>query len=264
MFNQFFYSGMEFSLVVGLFALLLIAAEAGFRISRSWIRRIGDVDKSQTSTLQAAVLGLMGLLAGFSLSMAVARFDARRQLIIEEANAIGTCYLRSSLLPQPHADRVAARLRDYIDLRIRFAELLSRGAELDRLIRDTRALQSQLWQDAVAANEAAPTVATGLFVQSLNSVIDIESVNLQAIDNHVPFAVVVLLLLSASASCLLIGYANGQGGHRNQFVTSMMTALLAFVLIIIVDLDRPRVGLIRLGHQCLVELRDGLEPRPAE
>lgn len=262
--NQLFFGGMEIALVVGIFALFFAAAEAGFRIARFWTGRHGDVDKSQTSTLQAAVLGMVGLLAGFSLSMAVARFDARRQLIIDEANAIGTCYLRSTLLPQPHAERVASRLRDYLDLRIRFSELLSRGPELDNLIRDTRALQSQLWLDAVAANEAAPTVATGLFVQSLNAVIDIEGVNLRSIDNHVPSAVLVLLLLSAGTSCLLIGFANGQAGQRNRFVTTTMTALLAFVLLIIVDLDRPRIGLIRLDHQSLLDLRDGLGPRPTE
>lgn len=258
MYTQLFYSQLEWAIGLGLFSLLFGAAELGFRASRHPRIQMSDAAKSQTATVQGAVLGLMGLLAGFSLAMAVSRFDARKDVIIDEANAIGTCYLRTSLLPHPQGDASARMLREYLDDRIRFSELLSYGPELTETLRHTRTLQSDLWREAVAANEAAPSVATGLYIQALNQVIDLEGVQMRAVENHVPVAVLILLGIAAIASALLMGLVNGHAGQRNLFATTTMTVLLALVILIIIDLDRPRIGLITLGHQSLLELRDSL------
>lgn len=259
--GQLFYSGLEWIIGLGLFAVLFGAAEVGFRIARRQGDAIDGV-KSETSTIQGAVLGLVGLLGGFCLAMAVSRFDSRRQFITDEANAIGTCYLRTSLLPHPHAETSARMLREYLDERIHFSEFLSYGPELAENIRKTRDLQAELWKQGIAANDVQPTVATGLYLQALNAVIDMEGVQMRAVENHVPVAVLMLLVASAVVSALLIGYVYGQAGQRNQFATTLMTGLLALVILIIIDLDRPRIGLIKLGHQSLLELRDGLGPAP--
>ncbi|HUQ72655.1 MAG TPA: hypothetical protein VM165_24210 [Planctomycetaceae bacterium] len=261
--EQLFYSQLEWVIGVGLFALLFAAAELGFRVALRRKDQLGEAAKGQTSTLQGAVLGLMGLLAGFCLSMAVSRFDLRKQIIIDEANAIGTCYLRTSLLPHPHSGKCERMVRTYLDERIKFSQLVTRGPQLQETLRSARGLQSRLWQEAVAANDVSPTVATGLFIQSLNDMIDIEATRMRSVENHVPIAVLVLLVLSAVASAVLIGDVSGQTGQRSRFATLTILALFALVILIIIDLDRPRVGLVRLSFQSLVELRDGLPPAPS-
>jgi hypothetical protein len=244
--------------------LLLGAAEVGFRFAIRRKDQFGDAAKGQTSALQGAVLGLMGLLAGFCLSMAVTRFDLRKQVIIDEANAIGTCYLRTSLLPHPHSGECERLVRAYLDERIKFSQLLTLGPQLQESLQTTRGLQNQLWREALAANNASPTVATGLFIQSLNEMIDLEATRMRSVENHVPVAILVLLILSALASAVLMGDVSGNTGQRNWFATLAILALFSLVILIIIDLDRPRVGLVRLSFQSLLELRDGLGPAPAE
>jgi hypothetical protein len=254
---------MEWAIGFGLFVVLTLAAEISFRMAR---RRSQDSEatKGQTGAVQGAVLGLMGLLAGFTMAMAVGRFDVRRQLITEEANAIGTCYLRTSLLPRPHSETSERLVREYLDERIHFSELLTYGPQLDQSIQRARDLQTQLWREAVAASEVAPAVPTGLYIQSLNQLIDVEGVRMRAVENHVPVAILVLLVVSAVASVVLMGYVYGQAGQRNLFAMLTATALFSLVLTIIIDLDRPRVGLVQLSHASLLELRDSLGPRPTE
>jgi hypothetical protein len=262
--EQLFYSQLEWALGLFLFVLVAAANQIGFHWALRQKDRIGAAAKEQTGLLQGAVLGLMGLLAAFCLAMAVTRFDLRRQIIIEEANAIGTCSLRTSLLPHPHGDQAARLLRRYLDERIKFSVMLNRGAAMQESLQNARVLQAELWQEAVAANEVLPTVATGLFVESVNAVIDIEATRMRSVEDHVPVAIIVLLVLSAVVSATLIGVVSGHTGERNPLVTLAVLALFSLVILIIIDLDRPRVGLIRLSHQSLLELRDSLGAAPAE
>jgi hypothetical protein len=262
--EQVFYSQMEWAFGLVLFVVLTASAECGFRIAQQQRDRISEAAKSQAASLQGAVLGLMGLLAAFCLAMAVSRFDLRKQIIIDEANAIGTCYLRTSLLPHPHQARAARLVRNYLDERIKFSQILNRGSSLQETLHVARALQGELWQEAVAANELVPTVATGLFIESVNAVIDLEATRMRSVDDHVPVAILVLLVLSATVSAALIGAVSGNTGQRNLFATLAVLALFSLVILIIVDLDRPRVGLIRLSSQSLHDLRDSLGPQPTE
>ncbi len=262
--DQIFYSQVEWAIGLGLFLGLMLAAEGGFRLG-GWRRnRIGDAAKSQTTTVQGAVLGLMGLLAGFSLAMAVGRFDARRQLVVEESNAIGTCYLRTSLLPEPYAEETAGQLRAYLDERIEYSVTIRDQTKAVAAQNEARRLLNGLWRKAAEASEAAPTVMTALFVESLNEVIDVEAKRSQAMNSHVPLAVMVMLFVSAAFSALFIGYMYGDAGQRNLFATAVATALFSLVIMIIIDLDHPRAGLVKLSQKGLIELREGLDPPTGE
>src|SRR5262249_2384337 len=143
-----------------------------------------DAPASPTGTLLGASLALLGLLLGFTFSMAVTRFDARKQLILDESNALGTAYLRSDLVPGPARRQTAELLRRYVDVRVGFYEAGSDVERIRELTRQGQEMQRQLWSLAVAAAAKDPrSVPVGLYVQALNDVFDLEAKRLNALEN---------------------------------------------------------------------------------
>src|SRR5262249_43004420 len=169
---------------------------------------------SQVGAIQAAVLALLGLLLGFSFSMAVSRFDARKQLVVEEANAIGTAYLRARLLPAPQREEVVELLRRYVENRIAAAETRD-GAAMQGTEQRAAELQEQLWARAARAADRDPrSVVTGLFIQSLNDVFDIKEKRTVGLINHVPESALLLVAVVALCGTGLVGYSCGLGARR--------------------------------------------------
>src|SRR5258708_7917676 len=159
-----------------LFVLQLLAAELGLRIGRRVRPANDEPTRSQASVMEAAVLGLLALLLGFAFSMAASRFDTRRQQILDEANAIGTTYLRARLLPEPSGTTAAGLLRRYVDARIDFYDAGADDARIRVASDHAEQMHAQLWSLAVTVGEEDPrAVTTGLFIQSLNEVIDFHS-----------------------------------------------------------------------------------------
>lgn len=122
-----------------------------------------------------SILGLLAFLLAFTFGLAAARFEARRQTVLEEANAIGTTYLRARLLPDPERTESAKLLREYVDVRLPDSRQKNTSQAITQAITRSEELQEQLWSQAIAAAEKKPTVVTGLFVQSLNEVIDLHA-----------------------------------------------------------------------------------------
>lgn len=237
--------------------LLLVAAlEAGFRTAFHRQAHWDDATKSHIGALQGAVLGLLALLLGFTFAMAVSRFDNRKALVLEEANAIGTTYLRARFLPSPQNHEVAALLRDYVEARLDFYEA---GIELSRLdaanVKASR-IEDQLWALTVAAAAADPrSVPIGLLIESVNEVIDVREKRRVALDNHVPEVVLYLLYVTAAVALGLVGYNSGLAGKRRLASGAIVAALIALVLTTILDIDRPRRGLILVSQDSLIRLR---------
>jgi hypothetical protein len=254
------YSENETFLVLGLLVVLLLAGEAGYRYGRKSRARTDDLSRSQAVTIQAAILGLLGLLLGFTFAMAVARFDSRKQLVVAEANAIGTAYLRARLLPEPERTEVVKLLRQYIDARLETTRLgpdLPSAKELEVRV---AGLQELLWSQAIAATERdRRAVSTGLFVQSLNEVIDIAGKRDAALENHIPDSVLVLLFLVTTLCVAVVGYGCGLGSGRTLFAMLALSGLITVVVLIIIDLDRSRQGLIRVSEKSMVDLRQQLD-----
>src|SRR5205823_623509 len=172
---------------LGVTCLLLLTTELGFRLARRCRAGIDDSVRSQVSIIQGAILGLLGLIAGFTFAMSVSRFDLRKAVILDEANAIGTTYLRAEFLPDPARGELKALLRRYVDVRLEF---FAAGADIPRA-RDAEAeigrLQAELWSRAAAVTRRDPhSIATGLFIQSLNETIDLDAKQFAALENHVP------------------------------------------------------------------------------
>ncbi len=229
---------------------VLIATELGRRLGRG----SGPRDDAQIGTLEAAILGMLALMIGFTFAMALARFDSRRDAVMDEANAIGTTALRARLLPAPHDRQSLELLRDYVDARITLTSRdISRDA-LDTTIAHSNELQEALWQQATAvmAGDKA-MVPTGLFIEALNDMIDSQGERLAAVRNHVPGMVVVALFVVAAFASAFSGYSRGMAGQRSMVPIYMVALLVSGVILLILDLDRPSVGYIEISQQPMLD-----------
>jgi hypothetical protein len=240
-------------------AAVLVAAELGFRLGL-WHQR--DADESTRdlfAALQVALLGLLALLVAFTFSIAVARFDARKELVIKESNAIGTTNLRARLLPEPQRGEVVNLLRAYVDEQLAFYAAGINAGRLDAANVETARLQEQLWMVAILLSEQDPrSVPTGLFVQSLNGMIDLHAERIRALENRLPDAVIYLVFVVAVVTIGLVGYGRGLAGRRNLVSVAILAGLVVLVFTVILDLDRPRRGLITVSQSSMERLQDVL------
>jgi hypothetical protein len=210
------------------------------------------------------MLALFGLLLAFTFSMAVSRYDLRKQLVVEESTSIGTTYLRAQLLPEPYRSEISRLLRQYVDIRLEFFAV---GADLERVAQvgdETEKLQDELWAQAIAAGAVDHhAITTGLFLQSLNETIDLPAKRLAALQNRIPEIVIFLLFFGGVLAVGVVGYGYGLGTRRSVFLLSALSVLIAVVVLVIIDLDRPRRGLITVSQQSMQDLRESLHrPKP--
>jgi hypothetical protein len=252
---SFLYGTSEFIVFLVFSALMLAATEAGFRLGRRSEPQTSDKTKSSVSTVEAAMLGVLGLLLGFTMSMAVSRFEARKQLVLDEANAISTSSLRAALLPAPEGPDIGNLLRQYINVRVQYGNVHDDPTQQDSYHTQSVRLQNEFWTRAVAYGQKDPNaVRVGLLLQSLNQAIDLESARRAAFQNHVPESVIYANGIVGILSVMLVGYAFGFSGRRH-FSMYVLAVAVTLVLAVIIDLDRPRSGFIRVSEQPMIELQ---------
>lgn len=231
----------------------LLIVEAGFRYG-IWRRKTVIYEKeAPVAAMVAAILGLLAFMLAFTFSMAASRFDARRTAVLDEANAIGTTYLRTRLLPNPQRSETARLLREYVDLRA----TLSHPGKLEELLVHSETLHSQLWENAVAAAEKSPeSITTGLFIQSLNETIDLHSKRVfVGLRSRIPFAIWVALFGLTILGLVSVGYQAGLAGTKRSPEMPILTVAFAGVLFLTVDLDRGHEGLLRVSQQAITDLQ---------
>jgi len=239
-----------------LFALLVLAHEVGFRVARRRGARADEGERSETSTLQGGMLGLLGLLLAFTFAIASQRFDTRKQLVLDEANAIGTAYLRATAVPG--GEEVADLLRRYVDVRLEGAASAGNPQGFRRAVTESERLHAAMWSRAAALARANPDPLRTLLLPALNEVIDLHEKRLTAMRNHVPTIILVLLLMVSVLTMASLGHAAGVSGGRSMSTALTFAMLVTLVIMVVVDLDRPERGLIRVSQQSLQTLRDGL------
>lgn len=213
--------------------------------------------------LQAALLGLVALLLAFGLSLALSRYEDRRASIVTEANAIGTTWLRAQALPEPIRSRSLRLLVQYIESAINVADYKPGSeAELAAVGREDE-LQRRLWALAGEAMAAAPQAsAPRLYVETLNEMIDMQTVRVAILNNRVPSAVLLLELFGAALAVgLLAAYLVLSG--RGIITVSFASILVVLVLFVIADLDRPTRGEIQVPDTVLVDQLESMQKPPA-
>jgi hypothetical protein len=231
---------------------LLLAVELGFRLGRRTLARRGEREAGQFATVQGASLGLLALLLGFSFAGAASRFIERQDLIAEEANAIGTAWLRAELLGEPHRSELQGRIERYLAHRVE----VSRGLRLSISATTLAEIDAHLrgiWEAARAGVTASPAL-TLTVVAPINEVIDLHAKRVAAGQKHLPTLVMVLLVLCSVLSMATIGFGTGLGGWRCFPMTFSLAVLISAALWTTVDLDHSRVGLIRLDDSALESL----------
>ena len=245
-------------ILFGTLLILILSLMVGYWGGRKVRKKSGE--DSQVNTIQAATLGLLGLLLAFTFSMAVARYETRRGLVLQEANAIGTAYLRTQLLPEPYRTQAGDLLREYVDTRLEFYDAGVDPVRLQLAIDKTEQIQTELWQEAIAVSAIDPrSVPAGLFIQSLNEVIDLHAARLAAMKNRVPDVIIDLIFIASILTLGLLGYTLGMAQQRS-FVPTLLALLLIVVIIgVIIDLDRPRRGLIRVSQESIIQLQQSIK-----
>lgn len=245
-----------------LFAALCLLREAGCLLRRRVAPALdGSTEEdSDKGYLFSGMLGLLALLIAFTFNLAVDRFEARRNLVADEANAIGTAEMRAQMLPPPDGPRLTNMLRDYA--RTREAYGLARTIDRPALSQASVAQRSALQAAAIASLSPVATTPLGPFVgQSINSVLDIGVEREAMNDARVPLTILRALILYALLTASMLGY--GLTGPRGQYrgTTIIFFALLTLAILLILDLDRPRGGTIRIEQTPMTQLVAGF---PAE
>jgi hypothetical protein len=243
----------EITMAGGLLAALVVALEGGYRVGLHIRRLDPDGGGPQVGTIQAAVLGLLGLLLAFSFAAAGARFLERQDLIVQEANAIGTAYLRADFLPESNRSELHAALKEYTEHRVAASARLVEGSDAT-LRAEVERMHGRIWRAARDGVLARPEFAVTI-LPPVNEMIDLHSTRVGAARKHIPW-VVMGLLLACSLLCVgIIGYGGGLDGHRRLPLSISLTLLIAASLWITIDLDNPRKGLLRLSDAPLQELK---------
>ena len=239
---------------------MVAAIEIGYRIGLKKKKIANEASKAHLNSIQASVIGILALLLGFTFSLSLQRYDSRSEAVVDEANAIGTAYLRAQLLPTSLRANVQDVLRQYVDLRAQESKVsLSDSQVREVLLVKTTTTQSALWDYAKQATEIDPNpVKTGLFIQALNEVIDSFGKRNAGINRHVPELILLLVYGTFLLAGVILGFTSGVAGHRPSMASYFMVILIVILVYIILDLDRPRRGLIEVSQAPLLELQSSL------
>jgi hypothetical protein len=246
--------------LIGSVAAFMVLAEVGYRLGVRRRAVSGEGAPSDLGTTLGGLLGLLGLLLAFTFGMAGERYDRRKTLVVEEANAIGTAWLRTDLVPEPMRGQARDILREYTQVRLDAANYGNRPVVAGAMARSER-LHEALWTATVAAAAAAPSPNTALFVASVNEVIDMHGRRIAAaVRNPIPPIIFATLYLVALLVLATLGYSRGLSGDRSAATTATLSVVLAVVLALILDLDRPGEGYLRVSQQSMVDVRRSMGP----
>ena len=244
-------------------ALLLGSSEIGYRLG---LAKEGAPDSLRTlmSGTGAAMLGLLGLLLGFALSMAIARWDIRRDVIVDESNAIGTLSLRAGLLEDPLRDELREVLRAYTDARIAMGGSRSQTDTLRAARLESEALHSRIWSIVERANQPTTMNATlSSLISAANELIDLHELRLASVENQLPAALFVLLLAVAAFAIAFLAWSFGAAAQRGRTPMLLLALLIGGVLLLIMDVNRPQRGRIEVGVAPLERVEESLStPTP--
>ena len=242
-----------------LFAVITLACyEIGFRIGRWWQAREPVEQEGPTDTMVGALLGLMAFLLAVTMGMAADRFDTRRGMVLEDANAIRAAFLQADYLPTEDAAALKELVREYASVRVATAD----PVQLQAAIARSEELHGEMWAIVAAAAAAGynPDLMSGLG-DTLTDLVTVHQRRLvSGLYARVPDTVLALLFIGSALSLAVVGYSAGLKGKRGVVVAVVLVVALGVVLSLVVDLDRPQDGLVRVSQQPLVDVQRQIGP----
>ena len=238
---------------VGTVVVTWLAIEVGYYVGRLRVRRGVPEKADSIAAMHGTILALLAFILAFTFGMASTRYDARKRLVLTEANAIGTSFLRADLLPSPFDTEMKTLLREYVDTRLEAVRPDKRDAALAR----SEELHALLWSQAVQVSREAPgSYGLLLFTPSLNEVIDLHAERVvAAIYDRLPAGVWAVLYLVAILAMLAMGYHLALTDSRRSITSVALALAFSLVIVLIVDLDRPQGGVLTVGQQAMEDAR---------
>jgi hypothetical protein len=235
--------------------LAWLCTEAGYRFA-GYMRKQGNREKeAPLGAMQAGMLGLLAFILTFTFGMSASRFDARKQLVLAEANVVGTTYLRAQLLPASHSEEIQRLLREYVDTRLEAVK----PEKLEAAIIRSEEIHTLLWKQAISVSQETPdSFAAWIFIQSLNDVIDTHQKRLTTHLQRIPETIWGFVYLIAGISMFSMGYYLGLSGSRRSIATVALSVSFSAVIMLIVDLDRPQSGMLKVSQGALIHLQQSM------
>lgn len=255
--KEIMYDQSSVLIALTLLVIMLLANQLGYRLGITSKTADNIELKSQTTAIQAGMMGLLALLLGFTFNMSLQRYDARSNVVIEEAGVISNAILRAGLLSEEYKNTALTILNEYIDVRIELSSVdLSHPQQRQQINQKVSQLQKQLFDLAIIAAEADPrSFTSGAFIQALTALVQIENKRSAMLQLHVPEPVLFLLFLVFTTAGGILGYSSGLGRKRPKFPTVVMSSLIVLVVFMIIDLDRPKRGIIKVKQDSLIDLQ---------
>lgn len=231
----------------------LLSVELGYRLGNYKKRQAEGEKDSPVGGMVGSTLGLLAFMLAFTFGLAGSRFEARRQVMLSEANAIGTTYLRTAMVPEPMRTDARKVLREYVDVRLEGAQ---QPGKLESALARSEQLLNNLWSVTVAVTEKERTPMTSLFVQSTNQVIDLHATRLMAgLQSRVPTVIWFVLFGLGILAMVMVGYQSGLANSRRSLAVIALIIGFSSVIYLIADLDRPGQGTLQVSQQAMIDLR---------
>lgn len=247
---------------IALVVILLIATEIGFRIGRFVARRreISETQRSGVGFVTAGMLGLLAFLLGITLSLGQGRYEVSRGAVQAEANAIGTAWLRAGLFEGDRGARLQREIAGYAAMRVQAIETAASHADLDRWAAETSAQQGRIWAQATGIARERADAISGALVASLNDMFDRASDQRRAFSARTPVHIGRLLLWAFVLTVAAVGYHFAMSGSRQLALSTILLVMWATALVLIVDINRPLQGGVRVDAEPLRWTIEGFGP----
>lgn len=249
-----FLDAFPITVVIAMFAVITLGCyEIGYRVGRWWQAREPGEQEGPTGTLVGALLGLMAFLLAVTMGMAADRFDARRGMVLAEANAIGTAYLQADYMPEAQTTQMRALLREYLPLRIATGD----PSQLQANLQASRQLHAEMWAitAAVARSGHNPDLMSA-FGDSVSELVSLNETRIvAAVYTRVPDTILLLLLAGSALALGMVGYSAGLAGSRSVLSALVLVVALGAVMTLVIDLDRPQEGFLRVSQQPLTDVQ---------
>jgi len=240
------------SILFGVAAIMLLACELGYHLGKRARTRRESEAPASLGSMVAGLLGMLGFVLAFTFSIASGHHDMRKARVLEEANAVGTAYLRAELVEPPYREEIKHLLRDYVDLRLQTVTV----ENYKDLLNESEQIHDLLWAQARSVALADSNTNTQLVIESINDVIDMHTKRtMAALFTRIPTSIWLALIAISTFCMVTMGIQIGFAGKRR--LVAVIPLLLAFAVLVtlVVDLDRPQSGLIRVGQQAMTDLQ---------
>ncbi len=260
--SQFFFETDARIVALLLVFSIVLIAEASFRVG-GWLHRERGIEAdSSFSVVEGGVLGLIALILGFSFSLAGTRFDARQVAVVTEANAIGTTYLRASFLDPRDREPFRSLLTQYTAVRLNRYQNYWSDAIRDQSSKETAELQTSMWRFVADTANRRPSPTTSSLVQTTNETFDSGSALDASLANHVPGAIVLLVIVASLVGAAVVGFGFGLGNSSHVMVSGLYAIIITLLVTTTLDLDRPSRGLIQMHVAPLSDQLQTMKGRP--